>query len=195
MREDLVDFVTRHFGYPEGILSAMVDEMFEFGIFRTHAGDPAVVLGEMELTTSGCFAYDRLMSSLEYLALALQGAALPSQLVEAKAFPVRPYQSREFVVDNKIVASVNFVRLIGQIERNEERIFNEQARKGSGFSSGEYTFQKYKGQNFSIFPMIAENISRAIGRIIFSAYANRRDEFIQQIEGRISDDSCWVFDG
>jgi hypothetical protein len=127
---------------------------------------------------------DRLYGALEYISLALQVAPVPDNLLNQGLFQVSPYTSMGFVIDNKIVSSINFVRLIADIEQREQSNFNVNQRQLKRRGHQAYDFNNYHGHTFEITGMLREQLKRSVGNLIDNAYNERLTGSIRQLQDR-----------
>jgi hypothetical protein len=132
---------------------------------------------EVTITPRGRFIYNRLVSTLEYVNLALQTVPLPKELLDKGFFPIKSYGGRFFIANNKIVAAVNFARLLSDVEKIERQFFNAQA-------SPPLNFDNYMGYNFSIADKIKSSVKQSVINIVQNAYIRNHAELIQAIEER-----------
>lgn len=183
-RDSIVEFLVGHFGYLEDVVELVVDQLIEAGILRPYTGGESVSSFELQLTPRGEFTLDRLVNALEYVSLALQTSPLPSQLVEQNLFPVRPYTSETFVVDNKIVATINFLRLLSYLEDAEEKHFDKHVRVQTAPGAHEYSFRDFRGTDFRITDAMKGALSTALAKIVDRAFADGNAQQIAQLKDR-----------
>ncbi len=182
---DFVDWICKHFRYKNETVVQIIDEMIEAGIFKYKPDEYPIVSNLLIMSDQGKFILQRLVASLEYISLAQQTCALPTVLVDAGLFPIRPYRSPQFVLFNKIISATNFVRVLREIEETEEEYFNEQA-KDQG-----YSFRNFEGADFQIVNQLERGVEKGVKRIIGGF---RRDDprgLLSRLENVLQEDKYW----
>jgi hypothetical protein len=160
----------------------ILNQMLEAGVLAHYVDEPEVSRVHLELTRRGQFVLDRLVSSLEYLNLALQTAPLPYVLVRKDLYPVRPYSAETFVIDNKIVSTINFLRLLSDLEDCEREHFNRRVMEQCGEHKVKVSFDEYGGAGgLAITGKMKDRVRAAMARIIEDAYRRRDARLTPQL--------------
>lgn len=143
--EEAKRFLVDKFEYDLELIELAFEELIDAGIlsYASNVGVPTP--NSVELTERGVYVLKRLINSIEYLNLALQAAPMPGHFLNSGLIPVRPYNSSEFVLYNKIVSTVNFIRYLRQVEICEEERFNLAVG-----TTSPYSFRNYKNYNFAV---------------------------------------------
>jgi hypothetical protein len=95
---------------------------------------------------------------------------------------VRPYTSRAFVVDNKIVSTINFLRLLSDLEDIEEEHFNKYIAEHPETERSQYSFRDYADKGFRITDTIKASIQAAIIKIVDQAFRIKDKHQIAQLK-------------
>ncbi len=164
---EAMTFLKKYFGYDESLLTPTFEELLDGGILSHVAVAEYTVPNTIELTARGKYTLNRLIRSIEYLNLALQAAPVPAYLVEKKLFPIREYESPEFVIFNKIISTINFIRYLKQVEEQEERVFNQELGESSPKS---FSYLHYKSGGFGVCSEIEVSVIGAIRNMVASAW-------------------------
>jgi hypothetical protein len=183
---ELIRFLQTYFNYPINIIQTLIDELTYGGIFRVESPGIGTLSSEIELTRRGEFVLNRLLNALEYISMAVQAAPLPVELVMKGTFQIRPYTSYEFVIDNKVVSSINLVRLLSDVEMREQSYFDQQLKRPKGDTRQNY--RSFKGYDLMITDRMRRYVQRSIFRIIDRAFDTKQRVLIRQFENRFFED-------
>ncbi len=174
-KDEAIQFFVECFGYDEEILLYTFDELMDAGVLSYLPVAELTFPDTIELTDRGRYVLRRLIKSVEYINLALQAAPLPAYLIDRGLFPIRRYNCAEYVLHNKIISTINFVRFLKQIEGQEEELFNRTLGAASHFS-----YREYKAGSFLFSGDVEENVFSAIEHMVSRAWnagGPRKKEF------------------
>lgn len=181
--DELIRWASEYLRYPEETTGQLVSEMLEGGILKYDANPYHYTFSIVVLGPQGEFLLDRLVRSLEYVSVGQQTSAVPARLLEGGLISIRPYRSLEFVSHNKVISVINFVRMLREIEKVEEKNFNQKA-KGTGLS-----FSNFHGTDLHIAELIANGVRESIVRIIRRS-ARDIGQF-ERLKALLNDDRYW----
>jgi hypothetical protein len=184
-RHELAVFLETRFGYQKEIVEVILNQMLEAGVLAHYVDEPEASRAHLELTGRGEFILDRLVNSLEYINLALQTAPLPRLLVRKDLFPVRPYSSESYVTDNKIVSTINFLRLLSDVEDCERDHFNRRVKEEHREREPNASFDAYGDGGLAVTGRMKDNVKAAMTRIISDAYRRKDARLIGQLRDRL----------
>jgi hypothetical protein len=182
-RNELSEFIVSHFNYDPLIIDAWIELMLQCEIIQHLDPVHNIPTDHVRLTKLGTFILERLITNLEYINLAIQSIPLPVWMIEKGLFPICEINDANYVL-YKIKSSVNFTRLVGDLEEEERMIFNRNAG-GKG-----YNFDNYKGNNdtndnkekgFSIAAEIKNHVYESIKRIITAAHNSRNMNLVKGV--------------
>lgn len=180
--KQLISSLCKVFGYEKPIVQMKFQEMLEDGLIKHYTDPSNIVTDNYKMSYAGAYILDRLILSLEYGCLALQTTPVPKILLDQGYFPIRPHTAKEFVVYNKVFASLNFARYLCQVNKREEEEFNQQDLNQfevPGLSSKDF-FGKTEG--------IMDSYLRSINRIVDHAHENELNNQIRQLDRLIAND-------
>jgi hypothetical protein len=170
-KEDLIRFLNERFRYDETVMRKLWDELLDAGLIKSHRTGTHSVAGRVTITQLGEFTIQHLIMTLEYIALSLETAPLPQRLVEGGFIPIVPYNDAvDFVVNNKFKSTINFLRILQEIEKVEEERFNS-IESNIKFSDV-----------FRTVPRIIQGIIPALNRIIDRAYEEDQAHLVKELE-------------
>ncbi len=182
--DDVAEQLNTHFGYPESLTKKQMEEMRDLGLLQRLRRPSSTIYDEMGLTKKGEFALSNLLQNLEYVALAVETAPLPNELILSGFFPITSYNDHvNFVVSNKVISAINMVRLIVDIERVEE----SSVERALGGDRG--SLAKWRGvyHEFSLGQEIAASIRASLHRLIEDAYRKKGSPLFRRLEAVLSD--------
>lgn len=186
-RSYLINCLSKLFEYDPKIVEQKFLEMRDDGLLEHKLDSPHVFVESYSITFAGRYILERLMHSIEYICMCVQTVPLPFDLVSSGYFPVRPHSSAEFVVYNKVAASLNFLRYLRQVELEEERIYKEN-RNGdldvkALIPEGQFS------EVFSISSKMSDSINHAISRIIRHAHGSELFSQVSQLDTLLPNDA------
>lgn len=86
-------------------------------------------------------------------------------------------------MDNKVVATMNFVRMLSEVENEERTYFDAQADESAAPGAAAYSFDSFNSSDngFTVTPEMKRNISNSVDRIISSAVSSTRRDQVEQL--------------
>jgi hypothetical protein len=123
LKESLTALLVATWGYEKNIVKFVLSELIEAGAVAYLDEQEAVQENQIYATAQAKYHLAHVVPSVEYLSLALQTSALPRRLQTSAMIQPRYYQSAEYVVYNKIISTVNFVRYLHSVELDEQKKF------------------------------------------------------------------------
>jgi len=187
-RSDLIEFLSDMFEYDPKIVEQKFLEMRDDGLLEHKLDSPHVFVDSYSITFAGRYILERLMHSIEYVCMGVQTVPLPYDLVSSGYFSVRPHSSAEFVVYNKVAATLNFVRYLRQVELEEERIYSKNQK--ANLDATVVIPEAELSQVFGISSKISASVSRAVSRIIQHAHDSELSSQISQLDTLLPNDAC-----
>jgi len=185
-------FLNEYFGYPKYLLNALIEDMQYGGLLKQPSVITYVPDDEVKLTNKGSFLLNNLCSTIEYLGAVVETSPIPSNLVKFGAFPISPYnKSADYVINNKIICAINFIRLLMDIEKNENTRFDQIANK----NNLAFRFNNYHNKTFMLTKNIKLGIVGGIERIIHDIFEHNRDYLKKGIEEKLFDNYSHYFPG
>ena len=170
-RHELVSFLRDYFAYPDFIVNSLIDEMKDEGVLQSGGGGTYRDPDELVLSPDkGSFLLARLARTLEYINLALQVVPLPANLVRNGYFPIRAYGTTNFVIDNKIACTINFLRVLRDVEDWEREHFNRHSML-TGRSTSFDTW--LNGEPLALADSIQEHVLSSVDAIVDEAFSSR----------------------
>ena len=176
-RHEITEYLKKHLDYPCHIVRALFDEMLDGGVLRLCGDRERAKRGEVELAPLGTYTLMNLSKTLEYIALAVETTPLMQDWVLDGRFPIAAYRkTKDFVISNKVVSAVNFVRLLTDLESSEKKIYEDRGPsedKGAEFD------------NFSFTEKIKDKVLLSVSRIIEQVYYKPQHFLQGDIEDRV----------
>lgn len=127
---DLSRFLRDRFRYLDAALVPILKMMKHNGLLRDLAFRDGYKGDEVAITRKGNYFLFHVVQALEYVSLVLQATPLPRIVfsdpdkLDIELFPVRPYDSYEYRVMNKVASVIGFTRCVCDIEKAERVAFD-----------------------------------------------------------------------
>jgi hypothetical protein len=164
--------LTECFAYPKEVLTQLIDGLLDTGLISYFYGGGQIKPNEARITPFGRYTLNHIIYNIEYMSLAVENAPIPLNLALQEYFPISPHYSvDDFVLNNRIVSSVNFIRLLKQIEEMEIKYFKEHA---------DATTQEQLNGIISVVPRISVAIRDTIHNIVNDAFTSKHHESLKE---------------
>ena len=170
----MVEFLESSFGYPRYVLETLIAEMTQARLIKPHVATGYRVSGEVKLASKGSFTLNGLVNTLEYVSVVLESTPLPAVLVQKGAFPIASYSRvTDFAVYNKVVSTINFVRLVKLLETVEKERYHDSIK--------DTKLPSFKEYGFGLYQPLADSVLRSLSRIIRDAHTRPNERLWQMI--------------
>ncbi|MFW9873898.1 MAG: hypothetical protein ACFFG0_12390, partial [Candidatus Thorarchaeota archaeon] len=171
----IIEYMKNYFKYEPQLIKDLI-EVYQSQRLIEYVKTPCDISNEdYQISKKGKFFIKNMIKRLDYLNLARQSAFLPVDLLSQGLFPnTMPIHKTKYIFF-KIKGTVNFLRLISSIEKQEK-------------DSYPGTFTTYSGKPLEISPIIIGDVMEDIEKIIDRAAITRqyrlfkmlRDEYIDK---------------